>query len=178
MAAALCLALSAAATTIVKMDLDELTSAAQVVARGKCLAREARLEGGYIWTFTTFEVSETLKGSAARQISVRLLGGKVGHMKSTVDGVPQFQPGEDVFLFLEPTRAGDFSVTSWVQGTFRVRRDAQTGQESVTQDSAAFAVFDPATRQFKAAGVSHMPIETFRQRVREAVERQGKGKLP
>lgn len=177
MVAALCLTLSAAATTIVKMDLDELTSAAQVVARGKCVASEARLEDGYIWTFTTFEVSETLKGSTDRQISVRLLGGKVGHMKSTVDGVPQFRPGEDVFLFLEPTRAGDLSVTSWVQGTFRVRRDAQTGQESVTQDSAAHTVFDPATRQFKAGGVRHMPVEMFRMRVREAVERQRKGKL-
>jgi hypothetical protein len=94
-----------------------------------------------------------------------------------VDGVPQFRPGEDVFLFLEPTRAGDLSVTSWVQGTFRVRRDAQTGAESVTQDSAAHAVFDPATRQFKAGGVRNMPVETFRLRVREAVERQGKGRL-
>jgi hypothetical protein len=175
-AVALCLALSAAATTIVKMDLDGLTSAAQVVARGRCVASETRLDGGYIWTFTTFEVSETLKGSAARQISVRLLGGKVGHMKATVDGVPQFRPGEEVFLFLEPTREGDLSVTSWVQGTFRVRRDAQTGQESVTQDSAAFAVFDPATRQFKANGVRHMPVEMFRQRVRDAVERQRKGR--
>jgi hypothetical protein len=171
------LALSAAATTIVKMDLDELTRAAQVVARGRCVASEARLEGGYIWTFTTFEVSETLKGSAARQISVRLLGGKVGHMKSTVDGVPQFRPGEDVFLFLEPTGDGDLSVTSWVQGTFRVRRDSETGQESVTQDSAAHAVFDPVTRQFKTGGVRNMPVEMFRLRVREAVERQRKGKL-
>jgi hypothetical protein len=177
LAAALCLALSAESTTIVKMDLDELTSAAQLVARGRCVASEARLDGGYIWTFSTFEVTETLKGNVSRQITVRLLGGKVGHMKSTVDGVPQFRPGEDVFLFLEPTRAGDLSVTSWVQGTFRVRRDAQTGAESVTQDSAAHAVFDPATRQFKAGGVRNMPVETFRLRVREAVERQGKGRL-
>lgn len=177
MAAALCLALSAAATTIVKMDLDELTSAAHVVARGKCLSSEARMDGGYIWTFSTFEVSETLKGNAGRQITVRLLGGKVGHMKSTVDGVPQFQPGEDVFLFLEPTREGDLTVTSWVQGTFRVRADPQTGKESVTQDSAAHAVYDPTTRQFKASGVRHMPVETFRLRVREAVERQRTGRL-
>lgn len=178
MVAVLCLGLSAGATTIVKMNLDELTDAAHVVARGKCVASEARMDGGYIWTFTTFEVSETLKGNAAREITVRLLGGKVGHMKATVDGVPQFRPGEEVFLFLEPTREGDLSVTSWVQGTFRVRPDPQTGQETVTQDSAAFAVFDPATRQFKPSGARHMPIEMFRQRVREAVERQRKGQQP
>ena len=176
MAAALCLALTATATTIVKMDLAELTSAASVVARGRCLASEARMDGGYIWTFTTFEVTETLKGSTPRQITVRLIGGKVGHMKSTVDGVPQFQRDEDVFLFLEPTREGDLSVTSWVQGTFRVRLDPQTGKESVTQDTASMAVFDPVTRQFKPNGVRDMPVETFRQRVREAIERQRTGK--
>jgi hypothetical protein len=178
MAVALALALSAGATTIVRMNLDELTSAAHLVARGRCLASEARMDSGYIWTFTTFTVSETLKGSAPRQITVRLLGGKVGHMKSTVDGVPQFAPGDDVFLFLEPTREGDLSVTSWVQGTFRVRRDSATGKESVTQDSAAYSVFDPATRQFKLDGARNLPIETFRLRVREAVERQRTGRLP
>jgi hypothetical protein len=178
MAAVLALALSARATTIVHMNMEELTNSAQLVARGKCVASEARMDGGMIWTFTTFEVSETLKGNAARQITVRLLGGKVGHMKSTVDGVPQFRPGEEVFLFLEPTREGDLSVTAWVQGTFRVRADPQTGKESVTQDSAAFATFDPATRQFKSSGVRNMPIETFRLRVREAVERQRTGRQP
>ncbi len=175
-AAVLTLALAAGATTIVQMNLDELTGAARVVARGKCISSEARLDGGYIWTFTTFDVGETLKGSAASQITVRLLGGKVGHMKSTVDGVPEFTRGEEVYLFLEPTRAGDLSVTGWVQGTFRVRSDVQTGKEVVTQDSAAFATFDPATRQFKQSGVRNMPVEEFRQRVREAAERQRTGK--
>lgn len=178
MAAALVLALGAGATTIVRMSLDELTGAARVVARGKCLTSEARVDGGSIWTFSTFTVSETLKGSAARQITVRLPGGKVGHMKSTVDGVPQFAPGDDVYLFLEPTREGDLSVTSWVQGTFRVNHDQATGKETVTQESAAFSVFDPATRQFKKDGASNLPIETFRLRVREAVERQRTGRLP
>ena len=175
--AALGLAITAGATTIVRMSLDELTGAAQTVARGKCTSSEARMDGGYIWTFTTFDVSETLKGSNSRQVTVRLLGGKVGHMKSTVDGVPQFTPGDDVFLFLEPMREGDLSVTGWVQGTFRVQRDAQTGKETVTQDSAAFSVFDPATRQFKTEGSRNLPIETFRLRVREAVDRQRTGRL-
>ncbi len=172
----LVLAISAGATTIARMNLDELTRAAHVVARGKCLSSDARWDGGYIVTVNTFAVSESLKGSAQGQITVRLLGGKVGHMKATVDGVPQFERGDDVFLFLEPTREGDLSVTGWVQGAFRVQADPQTGKELVSQDSASFSVFDPSTRQFKPSGIRNMPIEEFRQRVRDSVNRQRTGK--
>ena len=178
MAAALCLALGASATIMVRVDFDELVKATQVVARGKCVASEARWDRGSIWTFTTIQVEETLKGSTTGQIVVRLPGGKVGHMTSTVDAVPQFHAGEEVFLFLVPTSVGDFSVLGWVQGTFRMRLDPQTGKGSVTQESAAHAVYDPVIRQFKAGGVRNMPVEMFRLRVREAMERQRKGKLP
>src|SRR5713226_8788547 len=117
-----------------------------------------------------------MKGAAPRLITVRLPGGRVGHLQSFVDGAPRFQPGEEVILFLERTRAGDFSVTSWVQGTFRIHRDASTGRGSVTQDSSGFAVFDPATRKFRSAGVRNLPLEQFKQRVAEAVERRASGR--
>ena len=177
MASALCLVLSADATTIVRVDLDELVRISHAVARGQCISSEARIDNGNIWTFTTFEVEETLKGNATGRITIRLPGGKVGHLTSTVDAVPHFRAGEKLFLFLLPTGAGDFSVTGWVQGTFRVRRDSDTAKESVTQDMAGVAVFDPATRQFKRSGVRNMPVEEFCQRVREAVDREKKGKL-
>ena len=171
LAFALSFAAAVQATTLVRMDLDQLTATASTVARVRCLGNEVRVEGGEIWTFTYFEVLETLKGSAPREITVRLLGGRIGGFVSTVDGVPRFREGEEVFLFLEPTRAGDLSVTSWVQGTFRIERD-NLKQELVTQDTSGLAVFDPATRQFRPGGIRRLPMEEFRQRVRAAVEKQ------
>jgi len=170
--------MAAQATTLARMSLDELASAAHVVAQAQCLESESRWEGGAIWTFTQFEVIQTMKGAAPRLITVRLPGGRVGHLQSFVDGAPRFQPGEEVILFLERTRAGDFSVTSWVQGTFRIHRDASTGRGSVTQDSSGFAVFDPATRKFRSAGVRNLPLEQFKQRVAEAVGRRARGRQP
>lgn len=161
----------AQATTLVRMDLDQLTATASTIARVRCLGNDVRVEGGEIWTFTRFEVQETLKGAAPREITVRLLGGRFGGFVSTVDGVPRFRGGEEAFLFLEPTRAGDLSVTSWVQGTFRIERD-YLKQELVTQDTSGLAVFDPATRQFRPGGIRRLPVEEFRQRVRAAVESQ------
>jgi hypothetical protein len=168
----------AQATTLERLSLGELVAASNAVARVRCLGRESRWEGGEIWTFTSFEVFETMKGAVPRLITVRLPGGKVGHLVSKVDGVPRFQPGEEAFLFLERTRAGDFAVTTWVQGTFRIHRNAHTGRESVTQDSSAFAVFDPATRQFRPVGIRKLALETFRRHLAEAVERERNGRQP
>lgn len=167
---------AAAATTLARMNLDELAAAAHVVVRARCLGNETRWERGEIWTFTSFEVIETLKGAVPRLLTVQLLGGQMEHLISTVDGVPRFRAGEEVILFLERTPANDFCVTSWAQGTFRIRRDAHTGQERVTQDSSRLAVYDPAAREFQTKGVRDLPIEVFRQRVAAALERQQSGR--
>jgi hypothetical protein len=64
-------------------------------------------------------------------------------------------------LFLERTPAQDFSIVSWVQGTFRIARNRTTDEEIVTQDTAAFAVFDPASQRFEVTGIRKMPAGAF-----------------
>ena len=97
----------------------------------------------------------------------------MGQLTSHVAGVPRFQPGEEVVLFLQPTSRGDLSVASWQQGTFRVRREPLSGAETVTQDTAAFATFNPQTRRFEATGVRNQSLTSFRQQVEAAVANGG-----
>jgi hypothetical protein len=160
---------AATATTLARMSVAQMSHAAQAIVRARCVENSAGWDAGEIWTFTSFEVQEVWQGSAPARITVRLLGGRVGNLTSSVTGVPRFRSGEEVVLFLERTSRGDFSIVSWEQGTFRIRREAATGSESVTQDSASFATFDPATRQFETAGIRNLPIETFRAQVDAAV---------
>ncbi len=179
--ASCCVALLAAggaakATTLVRMSVAQMSHAAQAIVRARCLENSIGWDTGEIWTFTSFEVQEMWQGSAPPRITVRLLGGRVGNFTSSVSGVPRFRAGEEVVLFLERTPRGDFSVVSWEQGTFRIRRAATTGSESVTQDSASFATFDRATRQFDAAGIRNLPIETFRAQVEAAVSAEARRK--
>lgn len=132
-----------------------MSQMAKLIVRARCVANSPAWDAGEIWTFTTFAIQDTWKGvrpGVASQLTVRLLGGSVGSLSSTVSGVPRFHPGEEVILFLEPTARGDFSVVSWIPGTFRIRHDRRTGEEIVVQDSAAFDTFNPATRQFDSAG--------------------------
>src|SRR5271156_6972668 len=123
-------ATTAVATTLERMSVAKMTQHAQLVVRAQCLGNSVAWDGGEIWTFTSFEVEDSWKGAptgAAQQVTVRLLGGSGGHLTSTVSGVPRFRPGEEVILFLQPTARGDFSIVSWVQGTFRIHRDSRSG---------------------------------------------------
>lgn len=168
----LLLAVAAAqATTLRRMSLDELTADSGVVARVRCVASESRWEGGRIWTFTTFEVVETLKGSAPSTIRVRLIGGRAGSLTSRVEGVPRFSAGEEAYVFLAPASHGDWTVTGWALGTFRLTRDKRTGSETVTHDTAGVTLFHPATRRFERGGVRQMSLGEFRSRVAAAAAR-------
>lgn len=167
---------TASATTLARMSVAQMAQAAPVIVRARCLKNSVGWDAGEIWTFTSFEVEEVWRGAAPARITVRLLGGRAGNLTSTVSGVPRFRPGEDVVLLLEPTARGDFSVVSWEQGTFRIRRDPEAGRESVTQDTASFATFDPATRRFEATGIRGLPLETFRGQVEAALQSQTRSK--
>ena len=178
----LCVAPSIGATTLARLSIDQLARAADAVARVRCISAQSRWENGEIWTVMSFKVVETMKGALPPRITVRLPGGRVGHLNAAVDGTPRFSADDEAVVFLERypaslnagsglVRAGEFSVAAWVEGTFRIGRDPRTGIENVTQDSSTFAVFDTATRTFHTEGIRRMPIEQFRDRVAAAITR-------
>jgi len=163
---------SVAPTTLAHMSLAKLTHASRLILRARCVENSTAWDAGEIWTLTTYEPTEVWKGSAQSRVRVRLLGGRLGNLTSNVSGVPRFRTGEDVVLFLAPTARGDFSVVSWVQGTFRIRHDQRTGEDTVTQDSASFDTFDPSTQQFTASGVHDLPLQEFRSQVAAALHQE------
>lgn len=167
------------ATTIEKMSLARLTHVAPIIVHARCVSNATAWDAGEIWTFTTFDVLDTWKFPSQAQIppqfTVRLLGGTVGPLTSHVSGVPRFTPGEESVLFLQPTSRGDLSIVSWQQGTFRIARDPRSGAETVTQDTAAFAVFDPRTRRFAANGVRNLSLSSFRRQVEAALASHSRG---
>jgi hypothetical protein len=162
---ATCAATPMPATTLARLSLDQLARAADTVARVRCADSTSYVQDGTVWTRTQFTVIESFKGAPPAQIAVRLPGGRAGHIFVAVEAAPRFRPGEEGVLFLEPIAGGDYSVTAWALGTFRIRRNARTGEESVTQDSSALAVFDLATRRFVIEGIRDLSWPEFRRRL-------------
>ena len=166
------------ATSLARMSVAEMAHASSSIVRARCVSSSVRWEEGEIWTFTDFEIEESWKGAAAARtrFTVRLLGGRLGEITSRVSGVPQFRPGEDVVLFLEPAPRGNFNVVSWSQGTFRIRHDLRSGADLITQDTASIPVFDPAHRQFRSIGISRLPLSAFRMQIIAAIAGDARSK--
>jgi hypothetical protein len=166
------LAVAANATTLARMRFEELAKQATAVARLRCLGAESKWENGEIWTETRFEVVEQNKGSLPGVVTVRMLGGSAGGLHSRIEGVPAFRPSEEAYVFLWGHEGEPLRILGWSQGTFRITRDARTGMEAVTQDSAAAPIFDPRTRQFLHGGVRKLPVAVFRLKLRKALQKE------
>jgi hypothetical protein len=168
----LILTIAAGATTIARMDLRDLAHSAQAIVRARCEGSQPLWDAGSIWSDYEFTVLETLKGAPPKSVMVRLPGGRIGHLETKVDGIPKFRAGEEVVLFIEQTSGGGTSITSWAQGTFRVRHNA-AGESRLSQDTSRFAVFDPATRTFTTAGIRDILLVDFRKQLAEALRADG-----
>jgi len=167
-------AIAANATTLARMRFEDLAQQATAIARMRCLGAQSGWEDGEIWTETRFEVLERNKGLLPGTVTVRMMGGRAGHFHSRVDGVPAFRAGEEVYLFLWGPEGQPFRVLGWSQGTFRIARDARSGVDKVTQDSAGQPVFDVRTREFRSAGIRNLPVGVFQLKLRKALETEQK----
>ena len=166
------IAVVAQATTLVRLHFQDLVHYSYSIARVRCMHADVRVENGEIWTDTSVRVLSHNKGYLPEEIVVRQPGGKFQHLHSHVDGVPEFRPGEEVYLFLSAHSGGQFLIVGWAQGTFRIHRDLRTGGESVTQDSAETPVFDPSSNSFTKSGVKNLAIDLFEQRLHREIQRE------
>jgi len=164
------IAVVASATTLARLRFEELAGRATAVARLRCLGAQSRWEGGEIWTDTLFEVVANHKGLLSGLVTIRTMGGSVGNLHSRIEAVPVFRPGEEAYVFLWGREGEPFRVLGWSQGTFRIARDARTGVETVTQDSAGTVVFDPRTKKFQRGGIRDLPVAAFELKLRKTLE--------
>lgn len=158
------MAASGSGTVLKRMTLEDLANAASAIAHVRCITSESKWQNGEIWTFTTFGVQQVWKGDLPPQIVARLPGGRTASLTSIVPGVPRFQTGEEAVLFLEPMRSGEYSITSWEAGTFRIRRARANTEALVSQDTAEYESHPP---YFAIRGIS---LSTFRQFVNMALD--------
>lgn len=124
----LLLAAAASATTVVPMSVEELTRAASEVIEAHAVRSWTSWNAQHtlIYTYTTFEVTKSLKGATAESVTVKQVGGSADGYTQKVSGVRQFQDGEDTLLFLRPSvaRDGTLVVVGLMQGNFRVQRSS------------------------------------------------------
>ena len=130
LAVALAVAGSVAATVVVRLTLEELVERSEVVVHGRCLRTWAAwdAERRFIWTHNEIQVLDRWKGAAGAAVVVSELGGIVGDIGMAVDGVPQYQAGEEMVLFLSRTPNGYWRTRGLGQGKHEVQVDSRGGR--------------------------------------------------
>ncbi len=119
----------ASATTVLQVDVETMTETSDWVVRASVASVQAvdlRAEGQGIFTDVTLTVREVYRGEQVPATYVlRLLGGRgVDGTSLWIPGMPKFQQGEDVVLFLEKTLTGHIPC-GLGQGVWRVAPGAQ-----------------------------------------------------
>lgn len=126
---ALAFATAATAATVRPMLLDEIIDTAATAFHGRCIANRTELDPAtnLVVTFTTFEVSDVLKGQVTATHVIKQIGGTLpdGRSGMLVQGVPRFVVGEEYVVFLAGVSSMGFSSPIGLsQGNFSVQQSA------------------------------------------------------
>ncbi len=133
----LCLMLTAAraadAAASPSLSFDSLIRNSDLVVYGRVVQSRYLFDpaSGLTWTETDIRILETLKGEPGSAITVSEPGGLREGVGEYYPGVPQFQPGQELVLFLYRASGNRLRVTGAMQGFYRVHLDAQTGERWV-----------------------------------------------
>ena len=149
----LCLvALPAQATSLISMDIVQLSEASSEVITGKVVKQQADFDasGTRIYTTSTVEVEILVKGNlrTTEQVRVRQIGGEIGDTVQVASGMVYLRPEENVLLFLNPAdNAGmTHKVTGFTQGIYKLQSDP------VSQQTVAMPVHSAGVELFKVNG--------------------------
>lgn len=166
---------TASATVVRPMNIEELAAQATSVVHGVVEAQHAvRIDGRFV-TLVDVRVEERLESDAATdpgRVTVEIPGGTVGQYSQVVAGAPRFAVGQEVVLFLWAASPGAAPrVLGLSLGAFTVERSA-AGPVAVSRRGSLTAA--------TAAGVEHLgdlrvPLKELLGRVRSVVPASRRG---
>ncbi|MBA3960411.1 MAG: hypothetical protein H0X40_00720 [Chthoniobacterales bacterium] len=135
----LALALSARATTVIAPDFDHLVSRAQVIFDGNVTGVRSQWIGEgsehRIVTFVTFKVNDLIKGDAASNYTIRMLGGTVDGRTMRVTDAPEFAVGDHDLLFVENNGSQFVPLVGIGHGRFHIGKDQSGSDMLVTGEN-------------------------------------------
>ena len=139
--AALVIGVRVSALTVLPADFSAMVSGSQLIVYGRVVdvRSQAINDRRSIESVVTIAVIESFKGSTGSEVAFRMPNGEVGRYRRVVIGVPEFQRGQEVVLFLAgraPALPMPFGLS---QGVFRVTHRADGGAVVASLPMSDFA---------------------------------------
>ena len=118
------------ATTLKEISGDEQIQQAETIFRGRAdridAARDWTQPQGPVISTVRFTPLAVYKGTVDAPITLRFLGGTTADISMKVEGMPQFEVGQEYILFVSGAKNRVCPVVGWTEGTLRVDRLART----------------------------------------------------
>jgi hypothetical protein len=138
------MASATSATVLLALDVEDLAVMSPVVLVGEVNTVESGWNSDRTKIHTRVQITpvEVMKGpSDLGTVTVKFLGGKVGDTVAHLPGVPRFEVGEKVLVFLEPREDKEgYLPVGFYQGKFKVFRDPDTRKEMLLRDGPDLGV--------------------------------------
>ncbi|HKS22796.1 MAG TPA: hypothetical protein VJZ76_08370 [Thermoanaerobaculia bacterium] len=159
---------AAEASMATAAPFEEKVDNANSIIVGRCLKNESRWDpsGRWILTYSTFKVTNTLKGSAAQEVTLVVPGGSIGGVHQSSVGLPAFSEGSENVLFIRNSKVGP-TVLYFDQGAYDVKTNDRG--EKVVEPVATDVVHIDAQRGVAVPGEGPRSLSEFKGAVDRAV---------
>lgn len=125
-----CTEAALATTAKVPSDVDMVVESRAIVT-GRVVGVSTSVDANtdLVYTYIRLEVNTVLKGNVTeREIVLKELGGETRKRGTMIFGMPRFEPGQDVLVYLNTWRDGSLRVHQGFLGKFEISRDSSTGR--------------------------------------------------
>ncbi len=170
----------ASATTLMRMDLDELATSNQMAVLGEVIDSHSywNSDGTFILTDVRVAVLEVLKGNLEpkKELEITLMGGEVGDLTALIIAGAVLVPETSYVLFLNaedlPGAEGVLTVRDHSQGVFEVSVAADQELRAVSQANGHALVADASGATLAPGGFEGLPLDDLIRDIRAIANRQ------
>ena len=161
------------ATTVVPIDLNQMTARASTIVRGRVALVQSRWTDDLrrVETVVTLDASIYLKGDLGARFVFRMPGGKIGTLRTVVVGAPVIREGDEIVVFLEAAGPVIPHIVGFNQGVFRVATDARSGRQTVARPVLAGEAARTAPLHSGDVTLTTVPVAAFEARIRSIMTR-------
>ena len=119
---------SATATVLLPADFTTVVTESTIIVHGRVVDVTSVLAGPRrtIESRVTVDVIDAVKGASTRSVTFRVPNGQVGRYRRILVGAPEFEEGDELFVFLHGRAPAVPTLFGLSQGVYRVSRSGGT----------------------------------------------------
>lgn len=159
-----------ASTAVVPRD-EEMVVESRAIVMGKVMEVSTGLDAskGVVFTYIRLRIETVLKGQISEsEVVLKELGGETAELGTMIFGMPKFEEGQDVFLYLNTWPDGSLRVHQGFLGKFNLTHNSSTGRLEVArqEEGAGFELMASSASGITGRG----DLEAYKARISGLVE--------